>query len=297
MPNEITTGQVAATSDYQIIEIFLRDLSPHTQRAYAHDISEFYQKVNKTLPSMVYEDLQDYRLWLENKVDSPLSPESIHRKLAAIKSLFKFCFQLGYLKYDIARLIKLPKTKLKLASRILTEWQVKEIIRKQQEVLNNPHNKRNKNIVYRNICLFNFIYYTGVRVSEVTNLKWTDIHPSPHGYTVTVYGKGGKTRVLLLPHWIYDDLKKLPSQVNYVFVSRRGGKLDEDSVRVAVKQAGKLIGVDCTPHFFRHSHASHSINHGAPLHLVQKGLGHSSLATTSMYLHANPDDSPGLYLK
>lgn len=141
-----------------------------------------------------------------------------------------------------------------------------------------------------------------MRVSELCALKWRDLTRRGDTGQATVFGKGGKTRVVLLPATIWQELKALRGNalVNApVFSSRKqGGHLTRSQVMRIVQAAAKRAGIDAkvSPHWLRHAHASHSLDRGAPIHLVQQTLGHSSVATTSRYLHARPQDTSARFL-
>jgi integrase/recombinase XerD len=118
---------------------------------------------------------------------------------------------------------------------------------------------------------------------------------------VTVFGKGRKTRTILLKQDIWDELMQLKgdrSNDEPVFKSRKGGHINRHQLWRIVAAAAKRAGIEgkVSPHWLRHAHASHSLDRGAPIHLVQQTLGHESVATTSRYLHARPNDSSSLYL-
>jgi hypothetical protein len=153
----------------------------------------------------------------------------------------------------------------------------------------------------RNALLLRVVYFAGLRVSEVCQLRWRNLTERGHGGQITVFGKNGKTRAILLPADIWAELQSLrrgASPEAPVFPSRSGKHLDRGRVsrilRAAAEQAG--ITVPVSPHWLRHAHASHALDRGAPIHLVQSTLGHSSVATTSMYLHARPGDSSSRFL-
>lgn len=122
---------------------------------------------------------------------------------------------------------------------------------------------------------------------------------------VTVFGKGGKTRTVLLAAPIWVEVLRLRGDAGLdepVFRSRKsdvkGSGLDRSQVYRIVASAAKRAGIEgqVSPHWLRHAHASHSLDRGAPIHLVQTTLGHASVATTSRYLHARPNESSSLYL-
>ena len=144
--------------------------------------------------------------------------------------------------------------------------------------------------------LLKLIYVAGIRVSEATQLRWRNLRPRGDAGQITVFGKNGRTRSITLPAGVWHDLNCLRGHAGgeeFVFRSRGGSALDRGRVRVILRRSARSAGVDAavSPHWLRHAHASHALDHGAPIHLVQATLGHSSVATTSGYLHARPGDS------
>jgi integrase/recombinase XerD len=118
---------------------------------------------------------------------------------------------------------------------------------------------------------------------------------------VTVWGKGAKERTVLLPQSVWQELVALGAGPDEpLFRSRSGGgPLTPVQVRRIVTAAAKRAGIvgAVSPHWLRHGHASHALDHGAPVSLVASTLGHANVATTSRYLHAKPGDASGLYLQ
>jgi integrase/recombinase XerD len=138
-------------------------------------------------------------------------------------------------------------------------------------------------------------------VSELSGLSWKNLKERGESGQVTVFGKGRKTRTILLKQDIWDELMQLKgarSNNEPVFKSRKGGHINRHQLWRIVAAAAKRAGIEgkVSPHWLRHAHASHSLDRGAPIHLVQQTLGHESVATTSRYLHARPNDSSSLYL-
>jgi site-specific recombinase XerD len=140
-----------------------------------------------------------------------------------------------------------------------------------------------------------------VRVSELAQLKWCDLMPRAVGGQITVFGKGGKTRAILLKPKTWDLLLTLRGEARAadpVFRSQKGGHLDVSQIRRVVYAAAERAGLakKVSPHWLRHAHASHALDRSAPIHLVQATLGHASVSTTGRYLHARPAESSSLYL-
>jgi len=274
-----------ADSDEHLIELWLYGRSRHTQRAYRKEIQTFIASMTKPLNRITLGDLQNFASTI---LASELQPASIHRALSAIKSLFAFGQRLGYLQYDVAKPLILPPIRDKLSERILEESEVKMMI----GLENMPRNK----------MILLTLYATGFRVSELCSLKWKDIQTRDNGSAqITVFGKGGKTRTVLIPKSVWSQLLSIKNDASDeapVFRSQKGGHVSECQawriVARAAKRAGIPKAVSC--HWLRHANASHSLDNNAPLHLVQATLGHSSIGTTGRYLHASPKDSTGNYL-
>jgi site-specific recombinase XerD len=277
-------GQVAqAQTDNQIVTMWLHGRPATTQRAYAYEVQGVLATVGKSLPHITLGDLQCYLSTLGS-----LAPASQTRAINAVKSLFRFAQRIGYLHFNPAAAILSPKIKNTLAERILSESDVHRLLALE--------------IQPRNRVLLRLMYAAGLRVSEVCGLKWRDTVEREGAGQITVYGKGGKTRVVLLSPETWAELIFLKSESdgdNPVFASRKGrGHLHPSQVKRIVTAAATRAGVEgqVSPHWLRHAHASHALDRGAPIHLVQATLGHASVATTGKYLHARPGDSSARYL-
>jgi len=273
-----------AESDQQLIELWLHGRSRHTQRAYGRDAAKFLGAVEKPLHRITLGDLQQFAGRLS---ESGLEASSVYRKLSAVKSLFAFGHRLGYLTYDVARPLRLPALRDGLADRILEEADVLKMI----ALENMPRNK----------AILLTLYAGGFRVAELCSLKWSDLQNRDKAGQITVFGKGGKTRTVLIPQAVWIALQSLRGEAGEnapVFRSRKGGHLDESQIWRIVRKASKRAGIDkdVSCHWLRHAHASHALDRGAPIHLVQATLGHSSISTTGKYLHARPTDSSANYL-
>ncbi len=271
-----------ADNDDQLIELWLHGRPATTQRAYRADIAKLRHHVDKPLQIVTLGDLQSF-------IDSlTAKPSSIRRTANAVKSLVAFGFKLGYLCFDVGRALRVQTSRDELTERILSETEVLRILATE----NNPRNRA---------ILLTF-YGGGFRVSEIASLKWRHLQDRDNGGgQITVYGKGGKTRSVLVPVEVWNSLIKIRGEQPEdapVFKSRKRGHLDESAIWRIVKKAATKAGIpkEVSCHWFRHAHASHALDRGAPIHLVQSTLGHASIATTGKYLHARPADSSGNYL-
>jgi integrase/recombinase XerD len=270
-----------ADNDGQLIDLWLHGRPATTVKAYLADIAKMRSHINKPLRSITLGDLQGFMDSLD------LKPSSVKRKVNAVKSLFAFGQKLGYLRFDVGRALKVQSSRDELAERILTTDEVHRLL----DIERNP---RNRAIMF-------LFYGSGIRVSELASLKWKHVAPRESSGQITVFGKGGKTRSILIPQQTWDALMKIRKSScdeEPVFRSRKKGHLTACQiwriVKAAAKKAGLSNKVSC--HHLRHSHASHALDRKAPIHLVQATLGHVSIATTGRYLHARPSDSSGNYL-
>jgi site-specific recombinase XerD len=272
-----------ADNDVQVIAMWLHDKARHTQKAYANDIKKFLDFIGKSLNAITIGDIQSF---MDSLAD--YSPASKARMAASIKSLFSFAKRIGYLPFDVASPIKVLKVKNTLNERILCEEDIQRMIILEEKP--------------RDRALLRLLYIAGLRISEACNLKWLDIQPANNeGAYLNVFGKGDKTRSILVDQKTYNELLDLKGETgpdDPVFVSQKGNALSVPQAWRIVKRAAKRAKIDApvSPHWFRHAHASHALDRGAPIHLVQATLGHASVATTGRYLHARPNDSSSLYL-
>ena len=224
--------------------------------------------------------LDDLTLW-QRRLNLTYQPVTVANKILTIKSLFSFATKVGYLPTNVGAWLKSPKLKDKLAERILSPDEVTRLI-------GGARNERDR-------CLLCLLYGCGLRVSEACQLTWNDLKNGK----MTVFGKGGKTRVVVVPDWLWSMLMSLPRVLDSVFVSRWGKPLERTMVHLIVKKAAISAGVNpkVSTHWLRHSHASHAIENGCNLRLLQQSLGHSQLETTERYVHVNPDEGSGLFIE
>ncbi|MDF5733155.1 MAG: tyrosine-type recombinase/integrase [Rhizonema sp. PD38] len=282
-----TPDQIYLDTDKSLIDTWLHSLSESTQRGYKRCANEFLEWVKKPLGAVTLADLQG---WQETFTD--IAPHTQRFKMAAVKSLLSKGCTIGLLDKNVSHSLGHPKIKDTLNERILSEEEVTAMIQSQ------TNNKRNQAILL-------LLYTAGLRVNELCSLCWKDLSQRMPGGQLTIFGKGGKTRIILLPESVWQHVSMLRNNAldnDPVFMSRQrdsfGTALDQSQVNRIVALAAIAAGINkkVSPHWLRHAHAIHSLKRGASLHLVQKTIGHSSIATTSRYLHAHLDDSSALYL-
>jgi integrase/recombinase XerD len=274
-------NSASTLTNSELIDLWLHGKSANTVDGYRRHAERFFAHANKPASDCT---LMDIQLWV---MTLHCSDNSKRVAVGAIKSLFSFAKQLGVVSANLGILVKSPKAKNRLAERILTQEEV-------QLLINSTTNPRDRAII-------RLLYFAGMRVSELCGLKWRDLKARGDGGQLTVFGKGEKTRTVLVGAGIWREINSLKGDAKHddpVFVSAKGGHLCRSMVFHIVKNAATRAEIEgnVSPHWLRHSHASHSLDRGAPIHLLQKTLGHSSVAITEMYLHARPTDSSGLYL-
>jgi integrase/recombinase XerD len=274
---------------FRNFETYLRlekSLSENSIEAYMNDVLKlekyFTESGNSAGPSDVtYSDLKSFLLWYstDNK-----NTRTQSRVLSGIRAFFKFLLIEGEIDENPASLIESPKIGLKLPE-VLS---VNEIDRMIAEIdLSKPEGHRNKAIIET-------LYGCGLRVSELVNLRLTDIHAG-EGFVI-VTGKGNKQRLVPVSNKalkeieIYkEDRNRLPViyDQNVLFLNRRGSKLTRAMIFTIIKDLAAKAGIrkNISPHTFRHSFATHMIEAGADLRAVQEMLGHESILTTEIYTH------------
>ena len=286
-----------ARSDAHLLDLWLFGKSPHTRRAYQRVAGAFLATLGPGgLRAATLGDLHAWAGALPGKASSRAVT------LAAVKSLLTFGHRVGYLPVNVGAALLLPKAKDNLAARILDREATFRLL--------------DRAATPRDRALLRLLYAGGLRVSEAVALSWHDLQPRQHvgqgggrdSGQVAVYGKGGKTRVVLLPASVWRELRVLRARLpavgdgDPVFDSRLGGgwrsRPPGGWSTLAARRAGLPTGRGgVSPHWLRHVHATHAMEQGgAGVHLVKATLGHASVATTSKYLHARPDDSSALHL-
>jgi len=280
-----------AESDEALLKSWVRSLnSTHSQRNFEVTARRFRAELSGGgLRAATVEDVRDAL----TSMSAGLSEASARQYVLRIKSLLGYAHALGYTPFHAGATIKVRSDAgsrgAHLAKRIMSEVEVSLLIRA-------APSKRDR-------VLLEVTYAGGLRVSEAVSLTWADVLPRDERVQLSIQGKGGKVRQVLLPEIVSRSLLSLRGDDADtdapVFASRMGGgKLTERNVNAMVKRAAANAGINraVSPHWLRHAHGSHAIDRGASLPEVQSTLGHGNIATTSGYLHARPDSSSGMKL-
>lgn len=262
-----------------------KSLSPNTLDAYETDLEKllrFLEGEKKGVLDVTLDDLQRFASGLH---DIGIHPRSQARILSGIKSFFHFLVMADYLEGDPSELLEGPKIGFKLPE-VLTIEEIDRII---------DAVDLSKNEGQRNRAILETLYSCGLRVSELCNLKISDLYLA-EGF-IKVEGKGSKQRLVPISpraikeieHWFIDrNQGKIKSGFeDYVFLARWGNNISRIMVFHMIKELAGKAGIkkNISPHTFRHSFATHLLEGGANLRAIQSMLGHESIATTEIYTH------------
>jgi len=256
-----------------------RAASPHTLRAYRKDLEEFSKFVN-IKPEDV--ELADVRGFIAEQIKSGLNKTSVSRRLASIRSFFKFLYREGYKKSNPAKLVSKPKLP-KLLPRFLSVDDAFALVESPAGTGFLPARDR---------AILELLYSSGLRVSEISSLNIDDIN-TKEGF-LKVKGKGRKERMVPVGSKAIDAIKSymveriaLKSKDRFLFLNRTGKGLSDRGVRRLVVKYARMTGISgkIGPHALRHTFATHLLQGGADLRVIQELLGHSSLSTTQKYTH------------
>lgn len=267
------------------IQKFLRYLeiekgvSPHTLRAYRKDLEAFSNHVKSKVEDI---ELNDIRGFVAEEINSGHKKTTAGRRLAAVRSFLKFLYREGYIKSNPAKLVPTPKLP-KMLPKFLSVDDVFSLVEKPEGIGLLPARDR---------AILELLYSSGLRVSELSGLNAEDINVREG--LVKVKGKGKKERIVPVGTKAVEAIKTyliervlLRKKDNALFLNKNGKRLTDRSIRRIVIKYAKAIGVNSRigPHTLRHTFASHLLQGGADLRVIQELLGHSSLSTTQKYTH------------
>lgn len=270
--------------------------SPHTVTSYENDLKQFENFLTLTFGKDDF-DLNDLELtilksFVAGLFDEEYSNRSISRKISLLKSFFKYLAKKKYIKKNVAATLIFPKLDKKLPS-YLTESEAEKLFEPEQSDDRKP----------LDAAILELFYSTGIRLSELINLKISNINFSIK--TIKVFGKGSKERIVPfgknaeLSINEYLKIRPVPAEGNsdILFLSSNGNKLYPMQVNRITKKS--LEGVTelkkKSPHILRHTFASHLLDKGADIRAVKDLLGHESLSTTQVYTHISPEKLKKVY--
>jgi len=268
--------------------ILAKNYSLNTYTSYISDLYYFYLFENKDLTKIKDTDIRKYIEDLNIKNEKATS---IRRRISTLKAFYKFLYKNGYMDkkdYPLNKTVY-PKVEKKLPKFIYYN----DLLEILDESLRDRDGTRDRLII-------EMLYATGTRVSELINIKYSDI--DFNNKRIRVCGKGNKERIVYFGDYAYDALKEYMSTHNknkegYVFTNSNGGQLTDRGVRYIIdKIMEKLsVKVHVTPHVLRHTFATDMLNNGCDIRIVQEILGHSSLQTTEVYTHVTNERLKEVY--
>ena len=277
-----------------------RSLSANSIEAYSRDMEKLFQfaeaQTTKINPEQI--TLADLRLFITWVNELGMIPSSQARILSGIKAFYKYLLMEDIIKIDPSALLESPKIQRKLPD-TLSYTDINKLI--DAIDLSKPEGPRNK-------AILEVLYGCGLRVSELTELKLSNLYLDIE--FIKVFGKGSKERLVpiggsavkALKIWIdqvrvHTPIKK--GEEDYVFLNRRGTRLSRVYIFLMIKELVQFIGLKKTisPHTFRHSFATHLVEGGADLRAVQEMLGHESITTTEIYTHLDREYLKGTIIQ
>lgn len=277
-----------------------RSLSPNSIEAYTRDIQRLYEFSETLQPKLGPEnislaELRQFITWIN---ELGMIPSSQARILSGIKAFYKYMLMEDLIKADPSELLESPKITRKLPD-TLSYADINKLI--DAIDLSKPEGARNK-------AIMETLYGCGLRVSELTELKLSNLYLDIE--FIKVLGKGSKERLVpiggsavkALKIWIeqvrvHNPIKK--GEEDYVFLNRRGSRLSRVYIFMLIKNLAEQTGLKKTisPHTFRHSFATHLVEGGADLRAVQEMLGHESITTTEIYTHLDREYLKGTIIQ
>ena len=272
-----------------------KNYSDKTIKNYKLDLKDYFHFLEQE--SLNYQEVtyEDLRYLFKHFESLKLSNKSIRRHISSIKGFYKYLTLENKVLDNAFLYVSLPKKESKLP-RYLTYEELLEIFQEMPLITNSD---------LRNRLILEFLYATGIRVSEIISISISDL--DFFNQSVKILGKGKKTRIVyyndvvkkLLEKYldIYPKLNK--KGLAYLFLNQKGDPLTTSGVSYIINQVIKKISFKkhITPHMLRHSFATHLLNNGCDLSTVQELLGHSSISTTGIYTHVTLDHIKDVYYK
>lgn len=281
-----------------------RNASVHTITSYKNDLTSFnnFCKTQfEIAPSNVDINLitrLTLRLWLGNLSEEGLAKSSIARKVAALKSFFKYCFKRGYIEKNPAHLLVIPKKEKTLPKTVTLD----DIVRLLESIdISSPQGLQDR-------AILEILYSTGIRVSELVSLNILDV--DLRSSQISVIGKGNKQRMIPIgstAHRIMKEFLRERSKLygkrtdadahRALFLAASGQRIYDRSIRHTVERYLKIHSevTQKSPHVLRHSFATHMLDNGADIRIIKEFLGHSNLAATQIYTHTSVERLKNVY--
>lgn len=290
----MTSANALSSADQQLIADFKmalwleQGLSEHTQNAYSSDLTQFCRwlmQQAQPVSCLLQVDRQHIQQYLSYTLQHGVQARTVARQLSCLRHFYRLQLREGRLSSDPTLDIKSPKLGRPLP-KFLTESEVEQLL--QAPDVSNP-------IGLRDRAMLELLYACGLRISELLSLRLSMINTRQG--VVRIMGKGSKERLVPIGqealHWLHKFHNEARTQFfdrspsDIVFPSRHGAAMTRQAFWYRVKHHAKQAGItsELSPHTLRHAFATHLLNHGADLRVVQLLLGHSDLSTTQIYTH------------
>ncbi len=281
-----------------VVNFFLEHLSverrcsAHTIKSYSTDLKQFSLFLEEQTNSLSYTQVNPgiIRLWLVELSEKSIENRSINRKLASLRTFYKFLLQKGLIQENPLLPIRTIKTRKKLPQ-FLRESEMAEI-KLVDEGDQNFESLRDQLILF-------LLYGTGMRLAELISLQKSHINLLQA--TLRVLGKRNKERIIPIPAFLLQLIKKYlqvcPFESPYLIVDNKGKEVYPMFVqRLVKKQLGEISTLEkLSPHVLRHTYATHLLNNGADLNAIKELLGHANLAATQVYTHNSMEKIKEIY--
>ena len=272
-----------------------RNYSDNTIIGYENHLNLFYNFLNnKKINTFNNVDYYIVRNYINYLYEKKYNSKSICNHISSLRSFFKFLKNEDIIDNNPMILIENPKLEKKLPKYLYYE--------DLEKILNTPDIKTDTGI--RDALILELLYVTGIRVSELINIKLQDIDQSNHKIKIT--GKGNKQRIVmygkkcqeLLDQYLKIRFNFLKENNDYLILGVKGKKINDRVIRNIINDYSKKAGINLriSPHTFRHTFATHMLNEGADLRSVQELLGHENLSTTTIYTHVTNERLRQVYL-
>lgn len=258
--------------------------SKHTVSNYARDLqryANYLQTLNvEDFAEISENQAQGFAIFL-SKLNPPLAKSSIARAVVAVRSLHRFALTEGLIQNNVTAQVKPPK----IASRLPKALNLNTVLK----LLEMPN--RNTPLGLRDAALLELLYGTGARISEILALQVDDVTGDLADQGLRLLGKGRKERIVpvgsyalaAIQSWVFQGRASLGPRTSALFLNKRGQKLSRQSAWGILQEYAQALEIELSPHTLRHSFATHLLDGGADIRVVQELLGHASVATTQIY--------------
>ncbi len=293
--NHLNENSLELAEDFKLYLEVERNLSLHTVKAYCKDVSDFLMWLGtKAAEKINHKDIREYLSAIQNK---NYSKTTLARKIASIRTFYRYLYRERLVEANPADNIKGPK-KSRPLPKFFTDKEMEQIL----DCIETQTSSG-----YRNRTIIETLYASGMRVSELCNLVFDNLNLEQN--EITVFGKGGKERIVLINNKAKDYLTNYLSEIRpkflkekenkFIFLNAEGFRFQQQSVNDILSNVAKKLKLQkqLSAHVLRHSFATRLLEHGADLRVVQELLGHASISNTQIYTHVSTQRLKTAYMK